>query len=296
MHRLLFLLAFLATSARADLSEGNATGDLPEYHAKDANAAIVSERNLLASERFWPYQVALHDAWQPPGRTQAPEPGFPRRVDPRRGLGVRARRLRSGWPLPGSRRRDGSGEERQSHPRGRAGEDGPELPAGHRSAADRLGIRFAAPPPLSSRRRQPRLPVRLRRSGSGDLPRAGGRARPGARAAGRAHDLLSAGRASRLAGARATALAELESAVRVRPSVGGLHPNRCWPRRLRRQLSCCRRARGGCSSRADGERISRRTWLRRSPNPWANDPPGSPPRRTTWLRGLPKLSSLGRLT
>ena len=77
MPRLLFLLAFLATSARADFSGGNAAGDLPEYHAKDANAAIVTKQNLLASERFWPYQVALQGAWQAPGRTQPLSPDSP---------------------------------------------------------------------------------------------------------------------------------------------------------------------------------------------------------------------------
>ena len=70
MHTFLFILAFLAFPVRADASDGNITASLPEYHAQDAQAAVVTERNLLASERFWPYQVALTEAWQPVGREQ----------------------------------------------------------------------------------------------------------------------------------------------------------------------------------------------------------------------------------
>ena len=77
MYRLLILLAFVTSSARADFSDGNVTGDLPEYRAQDANAAVVTERTLLASERFWPYQVALNEAWRPPRRTQPLSPDSP---------------------------------------------------------------------------------------------------------------------------------------------------------------------------------------------------------------------------
>jgi len=77
MHRLLFLLALLAVSARADFSDGNIVDSLPEYHAQDASAAVVTEQNLLASERFWPYQVALEESWQPAGRGQPLPPDAP---------------------------------------------------------------------------------------------------------------------------------------------------------------------------------------------------------------------------
>jgi hypothetical protein len=40
---------------------------MPEYHAGDAGAAVVTGQNLLASERFWPYQVALNRPWRPAG-------------------------------------------------------------------------------------------------------------------------------------------------------------------------------------------------------------------------------------
>ena len=70
MRTLLFLLAFLASPVRADVSDGSITASLPEYHAQDAQAAVVTEQNLLASERFWPYQVAMTEAWQPVGNEQ----------------------------------------------------------------------------------------------------------------------------------------------------------------------------------------------------------------------------------
>jgi hypothetical protein len=70
MRILLVLLALLAPPVRADESDGSITTSVPEYHAPDAQAAVVTEQNLLASERFWPYQVALTEAWQPVGRAQ----------------------------------------------------------------------------------------------------------------------------------------------------------------------------------------------------------------------------------
>jgi hypothetical protein len=68
---LLAVLSFTSASVRAD-----AQGDLPEHHTADASAAPVTERNLLASERFWPYQVALIRPWQPPGRAEPLAPGI----------------------------------------------------------------------------------------------------------------------------------------------------------------------------------------------------------------------------
>jgi hypothetical protein len=41
---------------------------LLEHHAEDPGAAVVTEASLLASERFWPYQVASIRPWQPAGR------------------------------------------------------------------------------------------------------------------------------------------------------------------------------------------------------------------------------------
>lgn len=72
MLRLLALLVAvcLPVTARADLSSGSVTSELPEYRARDAKAAVVTEQNLLASERFWPYQVALSEDWRPAGRAR----------------------------------------------------------------------------------------------------------------------------------------------------------------------------------------------------------------------------------
>jgi hypothetical protein len=67
----LVLVAFPASSPSADLAEGSMTSELPEHHVEDSSAAAVTRANLLASERFWPYRVALSRAWQPPGPEQA---------------------------------------------------------------------------------------------------------------------------------------------------------------------------------------------------------------------------------
>ena len=65
------LLVLLAAWGRGTEAAGDqATGGLPEYHAADAAAAVVTEENLPASERFWPYHVALRRAWQPNGRAK----------------------------------------------------------------------------------------------------------------------------------------------------------------------------------------------------------------------------------
>jgi hypothetical protein len=62
MNRLLLVwmlsLAMFPDALRAEPSDANISGGLPEHHAEDPSAAAVTERNLLASERFWPYQVA----------------------------------------------------------------------------------------------------------------------------------------------------------------------------------------------------------------------------------------------
>lgn len=46
-------------------------GDLPEYRIEDPDAPIVTESNLLASERFWPYQVGLTRSLRPAGSDTA---------------------------------------------------------------------------------------------------------------------------------------------------------------------------------------------------------------------------------
>ncbi len=68
----------------ADVPEGHVTA-LPPYVAADPSAAEVTEAILLASERFWPYQVALREPFQPPGRAQllpVDVPGVLIRVEP----------------------------------------------------------------------------------------------------------------------------------------------------------------------------------------------------------------------
>lgn len=56
------LLAPLAQAA--ELPQGR---DLPPYVVADPAAAPVTQENLLASERFWPYRVKLVRAFQPAG-------------------------------------------------------------------------------------------------------------------------------------------------------------------------------------------------------------------------------------
>jgi hypothetical protein len=77
MPRSLLLLAVACALPLAAYAQRDLGDDLPEYHAADADAAAVSEQNLLASERFWPYQVALTKAWQPPGREDPLPLGIP---------------------------------------------------------------------------------------------------------------------------------------------------------------------------------------------------------------------------
>lgn len=65
-----FLGAFLLSILPASLGVGSSESELPVHRAEDADAPVVSEGNLLASERFWPYQTELTRSWQPPGRGQ----------------------------------------------------------------------------------------------------------------------------------------------------------------------------------------------------------------------------------
>ncbi len=71
---LLFVSLWLTSAAvRAD---AQGSSDLPAHDVADANAKPVTERNLLASERFWPYHVALTRPWRPAGRAEPLVPGI----------------------------------------------------------------------------------------------------------------------------------------------------------------------------------------------------------------------------
>jgi hypothetical protein len=61
------LTAVLALVSLGAASDGvpPAEGGLPGYSAADPGAPAVTPDNLLESERFWPYQVALTAAWRP---------------------------------------------------------------------------------------------------------------------------------------------------------------------------------------------------------------------------------------
>jgi hypothetical protein len=70
------LLAVSPASLGADSSEDRRPEGLPEYQAGDPDAAVVTESNLVESERFWPYQVALARSWQPAGGARPLSPGI----------------------------------------------------------------------------------------------------------------------------------------------------------------------------------------------------------------------------
>lgn len=69
MRRLLGMAAaivLVAGTASADPDwsrRGHVSGGLPDYDASDPDAPPVTEENLLASERFWPYRVELVEPW-----------------------------------------------------------------------------------------------------------------------------------------------------------------------------------------------------------------------------------------
>jgi len=65
-------LALLASPLRAAETAG---ATLPEHHAADASAAVVTAETLLANDRFWPYQVALTWALPEGGGMPALGPG-----------------------------------------------------------------------------------------------------------------------------------------------------------------------------------------------------------------------------
>ncbi len=79
MYRSLCVLIALSLglpSAPARGEDDVGADPLPEHHVAEPAAAAVTEENLLASERFWPYQVALAKPWQPPGRSEPLPPGI----------------------------------------------------------------------------------------------------------------------------------------------------------------------------------------------------------------------------
>jgi hypothetical protein len=53
--------------------ESGGPRELPAYQVSDPQAARITAANLLANDRFWPYQVALVEAWRPEPR-QRPLP------------------------------------------------------------------------------------------------------------------------------------------------------------------------------------------------------------------------------
>jgi hypothetical protein len=76
---LAFLLSLVVSALATSGSHGAPSegcpveGTLSEYEASDPSAPAITEENLFASERFWPYQTELTSAWQAPGR----EPPLP---------------------------------------------------------------------------------------------------------------------------------------------------------------------------------------------------------------------------
>jgi hypothetical protein len=70
----LLLASLVAFSAPVRASEP-AGANLPAWRVADADASAVTEANLLASERFWPYQASLSGGVKLPGSTRELPPG-----------------------------------------------------------------------------------------------------------------------------------------------------------------------------------------------------------------------------
>jgi len=68
------LAALLLFAASAQAAPSAADAPLLERDVAEPAAAGVTPENILANERFWPYQVALVTPWKPPGRGSALEP------------------------------------------------------------------------------------------------------------------------------------------------------------------------------------------------------------------------------
>jgi hypothetical protein len=67
----LLAASLLAASAGAGTQELHGSASLPAYEVADRTAAEVTPANLLASERFWPYQAALVGSYTPAGAARA---------------------------------------------------------------------------------------------------------------------------------------------------------------------------------------------------------------------------------
>jgi hypothetical protein len=66
-----FALCFAIVASPLAVHAQSPGSELPVHVAKDASAPEVNAANLLANERFWPYQVALAKAWKPAGSAEA---------------------------------------------------------------------------------------------------------------------------------------------------------------------------------------------------------------------------------
>jgi hypothetical protein len=65
---LALLLWTVPTPLRAEAPGSEGQESLPIHRVADRDAAVVTGENLLESERFWPYHVALVEPWRPQGR------------------------------------------------------------------------------------------------------------------------------------------------------------------------------------------------------------------------------------
>lgn len=64
-------LLLVSASATAGTQDPEPARDLPAYVVRDDAAPEVTLANLIASERFWPYQAALVRPWTPPASARA---------------------------------------------------------------------------------------------------------------------------------------------------------------------------------------------------------------------------------
>lgn len=73
----LLLLACLVSPPFASAEAGRMTSDLPEHDASDPGAAPVTADGLEQASRFWPFRVAVREAWTAPGTTKTIRPELP---------------------------------------------------------------------------------------------------------------------------------------------------------------------------------------------------------------------------
>jgi hypothetical protein len=64
----LVMLASLPFGGSSLNAEEAGPQELPPYEVADSRAARITAANLLANDRFWPYQVALVEPWRPDSR------------------------------------------------------------------------------------------------------------------------------------------------------------------------------------------------------------------------------------